>query len=223
MIALRSVSKKYQTRDGPRIVLHDINFCVKRGQKLGILGANGSGKSTLIRIIGGSEKPSSGTVERKMSVSWPLAFTGGFQRSLTGADNLRFICRIYGVNYSKAFSYASEFSELGAYMYEPLKNYSSGMSARFAFAVSMAVDFDCFLIDEITTVGDKRFQEKCRQELFQKSGDKAIILVSHHGRMIQNVCERVCVLSDGTLQDFESTDQAFSYYERTLAKRTVFH
>lgn len=213
MIALRSVSKFYQTREGPKVILDNINLRVERGQRLGILGANGSGKSTLIRIIGGSENPSSGTIERQMSVSWPLAFTGGFQRSLTGADNLRFICRVYDISYNEALRYTLDFSELGSYIHEPLKHYSSGMSARFAFAVSMAVDFDCFLIDEITTVGDKRFQEKCYRELLKNRGDKSIILVSHHGRTIQTFCESACVLSNGTLQNFQSTEQAFSYYE----------
>jgi capsular polysaccharide transport system ATP-binding protein len=213
MIRLTSVSKVYPTRLGPRKVLDDISFDVMPGQKIGILGINGSGKSTLVRILSGAEKPSTGRVERRMSVSWPLAFSGGFQGSLTGADNLRCICRIYNADYKKALPFVVDFSELNSYIYEPFKTYSSGMAAKFAFGVSMAIDFDCFLIDEITAVGDASFQKKCKHELFEKRKDKSIILVSHNPASIRSACNSAAVLTNGKLFGFETLDSAFKFHE----------
>lgn len=217
MIVLRDVSKVYETRTGPKIVLDRINLTLHRGQKLGVLGCNGAGKSTLIRLMSGAEHPSSGQVHRGMSVSWPLAFTGGFQGSLTGADNLRFICRVYGADYDKALPFVESFSELGHYFKEPFKTYSSGMRARLAFAVSMAVEFDCFLIDEITAVGDARFTQKCHHELFTKRGDRAIIVVSHHPSTIRSMCDTAALLVGGRLLSFDSMDGAFSFYDQLIA------
>ena len=213
MIGLKNVSKTYRTRSGERHVLRDISLTVSKGAKIGILGSNGSGKSTLIRLIGGAEVPSSGSVTRDMTVSWPLAFTGAFQGSLTGVDNLRFVCRIYGADYAKALDYVKHFAELGSYLREPYKTYSSGMKARLAFAISMAVEFDCFLIDEIVSVGDIRFHEKCRVELLEKRSDRAIVLVSHHPFLVRNICTDVLVLKDGTLHKFNTIDESYNFYD----------
>lgn len=212
MILLDNVSKVYRTRQGPRTVLKDINLSIVKGQKVGILGRNGAGKSTLIRLIGGSEMPSRGSVRRGMTVSWPLAFSGGFQGSLTGLDNLRFICRVYGAEIEPAIAFVEEFTELGVYFREPVKKYSAGMRARLAFALSMAIEFDCYLIDEVLAVGDDRFHEKCRIELFEKRKDRAMIIVSHMQDQIRRHCDAVCVLDAGRLQKFEDMDVAYEYY-----------
>ena len=212
MIQLRNVSKLYDTRSGLRTVLDDVNLNVAKGEKIGILGRNGAGKSTLIRLISGAELPTRGYIHRGISISWPLAFGGAFQGSLTGLDNLRFICRVYGGNIETAVPYVQEFSELGAYLKEPVKKYSSGMRARLAFAISMAVEFDCFLIDEIISVGDSRFHEKCRIELFEKRKDRAMILVSHDASYIRKHCDRAAVLFNGKLHTFDQVDDAFGFY-----------
>lgn len=216
MIELRDVCKTYDTRRGPRTVLDHVNMLVSKGEKLGILGSNGAGKSTLIRLISGAERPSAGTIKREMSVSWPLAFGGGFQGSLSGLDNVRFICRIYGVSASPAIEFVREFSELGASLSEPIKHYSSGMRARLAFAISLAVEFDCFLIDEIVAVGDSRFQEKCRIELFEKRRDRAIIIVSHSPHFIREYCQHAAVLAGGGLRRFDNIEEAFQAYENPV-------
>lgn len=218
MIQLTGVHKQYPTRSGPVSVLRDINLTVEPGERVGILGRNGSGKSTLIRLISGAELPTSGTVERTMSVSWPLAFGGAFQGSLTGMDNLRFICRIYGTDPRDKEEFLEDFSELGIYLREPVKTYSSGMRARLAFALSMLVDFDCFLIDEIIAVGDARFHEKCNHELFVKRGDRAMIIVSHHEDYVRAHCTRAAVLSDGQLHHFPSLEEAFGFYHHHSAE-----
>jgi capsular polysaccharide transport system ATP-binding protein len=217
MIAFRDVSKFYETRTGPKTVLDRVNLTVRPGQKLGVLGCNGAGKSTLIRLMSGAEHPSSGKIERAMSVSWPLAFTGGFQGALTGADNLRFICRVYGADFHRALPFVESFSELGRYFREPFKTYSAGMRARLAFAVSMAVEFDCFLIDEIIAVGDARFTQKCHEELFVKRKDRAIILVSHQPSTIRSMCNTAALLHEGRLLSFDSMDGAFERYDNLMA------
>lgn len=212
MIELKDVVKRYHTRQGPSIVLNGINLKVQPGEKVGILGRNGAGKSTLIRLISGAERPTSGSISRGMSVSWPLAFGGAFQGSLTGLDNLRFICRIYGKSTEDKIDYVQEFSELGKYLREPVKTYSSGMRARLAFAISMVIEFDCFLIDEVISVGDARFHAKCQHELFEKRCDRAMIMVSHEAHNIREHCSRACVVHKGVLHDFEDIDAAYEYY-----------
>lgn len=213
MIELRDVCKRYSTRAGERLVLDRISLQIRPGEKLGILGKNGAGKSTLIRLLSGAEQVSSGSIVRDMSISWPLAFTGGFQGSLSGLDNLKFICRVYGVDFRSRIEFVQEFSELGTYLREPVRTYSSGMRARLAFAISMAVDFSCFLIDEVIAVGDSRFHEKCRVELFEQRKDRAMVIVSHMPEQIQAHCDRAGVLHEGRLHVFESVDAAYAFYQ----------
>jgi capsular polysaccharide transport system ATP-binding protein len=155
-----------------------------------------------------------------MSVSWPLAFGGAFQGSLTGLDNLRFICRVYGTTSEDKIPFLQEFSELGKYLREPVKTYSSGMRARLAFAISMVVEFDCFLIDEIIAVGDQSFHEKCRIELFEKRNDRAMILVSHDIGYVREHCKHASVLVKGKLTSFDDLDQAFEYYNSHATEHT---
>ncbi len=212
MISIENVCKTYDTRRGPRAVLDGINLNIRKGERVGILGRNGAGKSTLIRLISGAERPTRGHIRRGLSVSWPLAFGGAFQGSLSGLDNVRFICRVYGVPIPPAVAFVDEFSELGIYLREPVKKYSSGMRARLAFAVSMAVEFDCFLIDEVIAVGDSRFHEKCNAELFVKRRDRAMIIVSHNAEFVREHCQRAAVLVDGHLHSFDQVDDAFAFY-----------
>jgi capsular polysaccharide transport system ATP-binding protein len=212
MITVSNVSKVYKTRHGPHIVLDQVNLRIRRSEKVGILGRNGSGKSTLIRLISGADQPTTGSIERGLSVSWPLAFTGAFQGSLTGADNVRFICRIYGQDAASKIDFVEDFAELGRSMKEPVRTYSSGMQARLAFALSMAIEFDCFLIDEVIAVGDDRFQQKCRTELFDKRSDRAIILVSHDHHSVRDYCDRASVLDRTRLSHFDDVDSAYQFY-----------
>lgn len=216
MISVKNVSKRYQNRSGWKTVLDNVSFDLKKGEKIGILGRNGAGKSTLIRLMSGVEPPSSGTIERKMSISWPLAFSGAFQGSLTGMDNLRFISRIYDVDFEYMKAFTEEFSELGDYLYEPVKKYSSGMKARLAFALSLSVEFDCYLIDEVIAVGDSRFAAKCKYELFEKRKDRSIILVSHSPSAMKEYCDNAMVLNKGVMHQFENMNEAYKFYNANL-------
>jgi len=216
MIKLIDVAKFYDTRHGRVRIFDHVNLAIAPGDKVGILGRNGAGKSTMIRLISGAEQPTSGRIERTMSVSWPLAFGGAFQNTLTGLDNLRCICRIYGIFPEDKIEFVEDFSELGGYLREPVRTYSAGMRARLAFALSMVVEFDCFLIDEIVAVGDARFTEKCRTELFEKRGDRAMIIVSHDPTYIRAHCDRASALVGGRLHHFEDLDEAFSFYNAAM-------
>jgi capsular polysaccharide transport system ATP-binding protein len=216
MFSVEHVSKTYNTRMGLRRVLDDVNFTLGRGRNLGILGRNGAGKSTLIRLISGAEAPTSGSIRRHMSISWPLAFVGAFQPNLTGLDNLKFICRVYGVDHRPLVPFVEEFTELGLYFREPVSHYSHGMMTRLAFALSMAIEFDCFLIDESIVAGDMRFHERCHNELFVKRKDRAFILVTHDPQIIKTLCENASVLHEGRLIPFATVDEAQAFYAQSL-------
>lgn len=218
MIQLTNVCKDYDTAAGRRRILDNVNLRIYPGERVGILGRNGAGKSTLVRLISGAEPPTSGTIERHMSVSWPLAFAGGFHGTITGADNLRFICRIYGVDFEPRLQFVKDFSELGAYLYEPVANYSSGMRARLAFAVSMTIDFDCYLIDEVMAVGDQRFRERCRVELFEKRADKAMLIVSHSHRYLRGNCHRFLLFREGSIEEHDDFDEVYFRYKEMIGE-----
>ena len=202
-----------------KTVLKNVNACIKPGRNLGILGQNGAGKSTMLRLIGGAELPTSGKVVRKGRVSWPIGFGGGFHGSLSGRENLNFICRIYDVPVAGVREFVEEFSGLGEYMNMPVNTYSSGMKAKLAFGLSMAIDFDFYLIDEVTAVGDANFQKKSKAE-FEKRKDRATLLVvSHSINTIKSHCEDVAVLHEGNLQFFDDMDEGIAFYENLPAAK----
>ncbi|MBT2187519.1 ABC transporter ATP-binding protein [Sphingobium nicotianae] len=213
MIICKDVHKFYPLGHGQKHVLKGINMTVGRGERIGLLGRNGSGKSTLIKLLGGVELPTSGRVERGMTLSWPLGFTGGFQGALTGYDNARFISRIYGREYTELRDFVEDFSELGVQLKMPVKTYSSGMRARLAFALSLAIEFECYLIDEVIMVGDQDFQRKCHYQLFDKRADRSLILASHSPEIIRSYCNRAVVLHEGTGTVFDDIDRALECYD----------
>ncbi|WP_108788368.1 ATP-binding cassette domain-containing protein [Erythrobacter sp. Alg231-14] len=220
-IQVRDLRKTYRTNFGQNVVLDGVNFDLAMGERLGILGRNGAGKSTMIRLISGAERQTSGTVETTMSVSWPLAFGGAFQPNLTGLDNIRFISRIYNQDIESNLAFVEEFAELGPYLAEEVRTYSSGMRARLAFAISMIIEFDCFLIDEIGAVGDARFHDRCNQELFRKRSDRAMIIISHDASYIRDHCTRFAVLHGGKLELFAEFDDAYSDFRTKIGLEAI--
>lgn len=212
MVVFDHVYKSYRTRIGFNEVLQDVNLKVMPGQRLGILGKNGAGKSTLVRLISGATMPTKGKVLRSMSVSWPLGLASGLQSNLTGYDNVRFIARVYGVDPGFSDQFIQDFTELGHYLNEPVRSYSSGMRAKLGFAISFLVDFDCYLIDEALAVGDARFREKCRYELFERRKDAALVLVSHNNKQIQQYCDSAVLLKDKSIYHFDTVDEAIANY-----------
>jgi len=212
MIICQDLRKSYDTGHGRREVLKGVNLTISKGERVALLGRNGAGKSTLIKQIGGVEMPDSGRIIRHMSNSWPIGFNGGFQGSLTGYDNARFIARIYGRSYAEMREFVEDFSELGGSLRMPVKTYSSGMRARLAFALSLAIEFDCYLIDEVILVGDQNFQNKCRIELFDKRADRAMVIVSHDMNIIQETCNRAILLHEGRDINFSDLSAAVLAY-----------
>lgn len=214
MILLDNVSKYYATRGRERRwILRNTTAVIRPGDRLGILGRNGSGKSTLVRLLGGVEFPSTGRVERRMSVSWPLAHGIGVHAALTGADNARFVARIYGRPVDELVEAVNDFAELDAYMHMPISTYSAGMMARLLLGLSLAMDFDCYLIDEATSVGDARFIDRTQAALENKLHDRALVMVSHQPHHIRTFCRTAAILHNGALTFFEDLDEAIATYE----------
>jgi capsular polysaccharide transport system ATP-binding protein len=214
MILLEGVSKFYPVRGKPpRYILRDTTAVIRPGDRVGILGRNGSGKSTLMRLLGGVEYPNRGRIERRMSVSWPLAHGIGVHSSLSGADNARFIARIYGRDTEELVWAVNDFADLGDYMDMPVMTYSAGMMARLQLGLSMAMEFDCYLIDEATSVGDTRFMERTQETLETKLRSRALVMVSHQPHHIRSFCRTAAILHDGRLTFFEDLDEAIATYE----------
>lgn len=195
-----------------RSLFNGLTFDLARSSRMAILGRNGQGKSTLIKMLGGVLPPTEGRIKWGMSPSWPIGFGGGFQGSLTGLDNIRFLARIYERDFKDILARVDDFAELGPALKVPVKLYSSGMRARLAFGLSLAIEFDCYLIDEVTAVGDARFQRKCNEELFQARGDRAFLMASHDMHIIGQYCDRALIIESGKAKVFEDIKEAIEVY-----------
>lgn len=213
MIELRNVTKVYSTHAGDHVVLDRINAIFPPNVSVGILGRNGAGKSTLLRIIGGAEQPDAGRVIRRGKVSWPIGFTGGFNGSLSGEENCRFVARIYGADVDSVVEFARGFADIGNYFRMPVRTYSSGMRARLAFGLSMAIDFDVYLVDEVTAVGDRVFQEKCRRAFAERRERSSVIMVSHQLSTMKEYCSKFALLLRGQLTMFDDIDEVERLYK----------
>lgn len=214
MIRFKNVSKHFKTQQHKKVILDKVNFEFMSGYSYGILGVNGAGKSTTMRMIAGTMLPNSGRIIKNVRTSWPLGFAGGFHPNMTGKDNLNFVARAYGEDVRRVSRFVEEFAELGDYINAPIRTYSSGMGARLAFGLSMAIEFECYLIDEITAVGDARFQARC-QAAFEERRKKAdIIMISHGMDTIKNYCDKGMVLVDGRMIIFDNVEHAIEAYYR---------
>ena len=213
MIEFQNVCKQYQLKDSTKIILDNISFKFPEKKNIGVLGINGAGKSTLLRLIAGTEFPDSGEIIRTGKYSWPLGFSGSFHGTLTGIENLRFACRIYDADIKKVTEYVKDFSELGKFIDEPIQTYSSGMKSRLAFALSMAIDFDVYLVDEIMGVGDRGFQDKCRNAFKAKSENSSIIMISHDMNTIRDYSDIAILLTGEHLEIHNNVDEAIEVYK----------
>ena len=212
-LILEDVWKSYPVRGGRRDILRGISCTIDRGDQVGILGRNGAGKSTLMRVMAGVEAPSRGRVRREMSISWPLGSGFGLQASLSGADNARFIARIYGMDVAETLDFVQDFAEIGRYFYEPVRSYSSGMMSRLLMALSFSVKFDCYLVDEIISAGDQRFVARCQTMLEERLGNASLLMVSHFADHIRQYCRTAVVLRNGLLELYEDIDEGIAVYQ----------
>ena len=214
MIRLENVQKAYPTKSGKKVILRNFSGVFEDQQNVGILGHNGAGKSTLFRMLSGAEPPDRGRITRTGKVSWPLGFSGGFHGSLSGRENLRFICQIYGVKYRDVVEFVEDFASIGRFMDMPVRSYSSGMKARLAFGASMALNFDYYLIDEVVAVGDAAFKKKSKTVLNDRLKSSSVLLVSHSSQLLKEFCDVGGVLHDGNLIFYETIDEAIAMHEK---------
>jgi len=214
MIQLSNVNKYYRVDGRKKIILDDISTVFEEGYSYALLGVNGAGKSTTMRLLSGVELPNSGRIRRTVRVSWPLGFAGAFHPLMTGRNNVTFAARIYGQDIRRVLNFVEDFSELGDYLDAPVRTYSSGMMARLAFGLSMAIEFQCYLIDEITGVGDARFQARCEEVFAERRKRSDLIVISHSMGTVKSYCSRGAVLVDGRLATFGDVDDAIDLYNR---------
>lgn len=208
MIRLENATKIARSRGVKKTILDNVNLTIGRGRSVGLLGGNGVGKSTFLRLIAGAARLDEGRVIRQGRVSWPLGFSGSFQSVITGEQNVRFVARIYGVDSDDLIEYVKDFAELGPFFKAPVSSYSSGMKARLAFGISMGVNFDYYLVDEITAVGDTNFKRKCRAVFNTKLAGSDVIMVSHSTSTLREYCKSGIVLVDGKTKFYEDVEDA---------------
>lgn len=215
MFELRNVTKSYLTPKGRRYVFRNLSLSIPPGKNIGLIGRNGAGKSTLMRLLGGADIPDSGSVATDRSISWPVGLTGGFQGSMTGRENIKFVCRVYGAtgdDMRDKIRYVQEFAEIGDWIDEPIKTYSSGMRSRVAFGLSMAFDFDYYLIDEVMSVGDAQFKRKCADVFQEKLQQSKVVLVTHNMNEVKKICDIVLLVRNGEIQVYEDVAEGIKAY-----------
>lgn len=216
MIEFRHVSKAYRTRGAPKVVLDDLSLVLPAGTTVGVLGRNGAGKSTLLGMVAGTVRPDSGEIRRHASISWPLGFSGSFHPDLTGAQNVRFVARIYGADTDALVAYVEDFAELGEFLDMPVRSYSSGMRARLAFGMSMGIAFDWYLVDEITAVGDSAFRAKCLAVFRSRLRNSGLLMTSHSPNSIRAYCRSGLVLERGRAIFYPDVEEAIAHHERNM-------
>lgn len=215
MIQFQNVTKIYKTRDLPKVVLDDVSVTMPTDKNIGILGRNGAGKSTMLRLIAKADAPTYGKIRTSGRLSWPMAFGGGFQGNLSTIDNIRFISRIYGADWKKAVDFVEAFAELGSYLHMPVKTFSSGMRARLNLAMSLAIQFDVYLMDEIPGVGDVRFKARFEEAFNELRNKASLILISHNPNTIRTYCDIAFLLKDGKLTRYDDIAEALEVHQKS--------
>lgn len=212
MIQLDQVSKSFAARGGRRHILRAASISIPKGRRIALLGANGAGKSTLLKLISGQMSCDAGRIIWTGQVSWQIGFAGNFHPELTGQQNTRFVARIYGVDTDELCGFAQNFAQIGRQFYMPVKSYSSGMRARLSFGIAMGIPFSCYLIDEITAVGDMAFRHKCAATLRNRLQIAGAVIVSHSEPTVRELCEHAMILKDGHLRWYDSLDHGLAVY-----------
>lgn len=223
MIEVRNLTKSFPSRNGRKYVFRDLNVTFPTGSGIGLIGRNGAGKSTLLRLLGGIEPPDSGKVITDQRISWPVGLSGGFQGMLSARDNVRFVCRVMGATgeqMREKLAYVEEFAEIGDYFDLPMRTYSPGMRSRVTFGVSMAFDFDYYLIDEVMAVGDPIFRKKASQVFREKLEGAGVILVSQNHKEIQELCSSLIWVHNGEAKVYEDVAEGIAAFQEMLMKAT---
>lgn len=216
MIELVHLTKTYRLDGISKTVIRDATLTIPSGVSVGLLGRNGAGKSTLLRMIAGTQSPTRGDIRVHGSISWPVGFAGSFHGDLSGAQNTRFVARIYGVDSAELVAFTQDFAELGDHYHLPVRTYSSGMMSRLAFALSMGIDFDTYLVDEVTSVGDANFRKKSNDLFLERMKNSGAIVVNHSTQVIRDLCKAAIVIEDGQLHYFEDVREGIQMHDRNM-------
>ncbi|MGK3126528.1 ABC transporter ATP-binding protein [Candidatus Pantoea formicae] len=219
MIKIENLTKSYRTPQGRHYVFKDLNVEIPSGKSVALIGRNGAGKSTLLRMIGGIDRPDSGSITTDKTISWPVGLSGGFQGSLTGRENVKFVARLYAKQeeLKEKVAFVEEFAELGKYFDMPIKTYSSGMKSRLGFGLSMAFEFDYYLVDEITAVGDANFKKKCSNIFKEKSQRSNILMVSHSLNSLKEHCDlAIYIKRNNEVEVFGDVHKCIECYESEI-------
>lgn len=217
MIRFENLTKSFRLRGERKVVIDHLNLTLPTGRSLALLGRNGAGKSTLLQMIAGTMRPDSGRIVSDGSISWPVGFGGSFHKDLTGAENVRFIARIYGVDTDGLIAFVEDFAELGRFFHMPVRSYSSGMRSRLTFGASMGIHFDTYLVDEVTATGDAAFKSKSRAVFAERMKNASAIMVNHSMNQVRQFCDAGLVLENGQVQYFDDLEEAIAMHEAIMA------
>jgi len=217
MIRFENLTKSFRVRGARKVVIDHLDMTLPTGRSLALLGRNGAGKSTLLQMISGTMRPDRGRIVSDGTISWPVGFGGSFHRELTGAQNVRFIARVYGVDTDGLTAFVEDFAELGEFFYMPVRSYSSGMKSRLTFGASMGIRFDTYLVDEVTAVGDAIFKRKSKAVFLDRMQHSSAIMVNHSMSQLRQFCNAGIVLEGGQLQYFDDLEEAIEVHEAMMA------
>lgn len=217
MISLKNVYKTYWIGTNRKDVAVDVNLEFPSGKAIGLFGRNGAGKSTLLRMISGIEDPDHGEILKTGSISWPVGFAGSFHPELSGSQNIKFVARLYGVDTNELIEFVQEFAELGPHFHAPFRTYSSGMRARLGFGLSMGINFDTYLIDEVVSVGDEAFRQKSSNLLQSRIGESSAIIVSHSMPLMKKLCDIGIIMVNGRAKLFDDIDEAIEQHKLAMS------
>src|SRR5690606_32412331 len=218
MFTLDNITKSYLTASGRKYIFRNLSMVVPPDKNIALIGKNGAGKSTLMRLLSGVDTPDSGVIRTNKSISWPVGQAGGFQGSLSARDNVKFVCRVYGFvgeEMREKVRYVEEFAEIGSWFEEPVRTYSSGMRSRVAFGLSMAFDFDYYLIDEVMAAGDSSFRKKCEEVFNERLGNSKIFLTTHNMKEVERLCDIVLLVDNGQIIVYEDIAKGIEAYRST--------
>ena len=216
MIRFESLSKRFATGGARTVIVDDVTMALPRRKSIALLGRNGAGKSTLLQMIAGHQKPDAGRIIVDGSVSWTVGLGGTFHPELTGAQNTRFVARIYGVDPTDLMDFVADFAELGHHFQLPVRTYSQGMKARLTFGLSMGIAFDTYLVDEVTATGDAAFREKSHAVFRDRIQRAGALIVSHNLEELRALCDAALVLEGGQLQYFASVEEGIAAHRAHL-------
>ena len=216
MITFKQVHKSFDTGGSHKVIANSIDAVFPSGVCVALLGRNGAGKSTLMQMIGGTVKPDSGLIDVKGSISWPVGFSGSFHRDLTGAQNTRFIARVYGIDTDSLLEFVKDFAELDNHFHMPVRSYSSGMRSRLAFGISIGIPFDTYLVDEVTSVGDAAFKLKSRLVFLERLKTSGAVVITHSMHQVRKMCDTGAVLENGNLYYYENLEEAIAHHHDNM-------